>query len=275
MIVVPNRFRTELLLAILIVPAAFSFAQSAGPQGITEPYRDANVSASSSGTITAIDAREGQFVRAGDVIVELDSQLEALEVERRKTVADSMVEINAARTRMETLKADFEGTKKLHESTKSVSLDDLYKKELEYRLAQADLDQLLVTKEREKVEYRMADAQLHRRSVAAPFDGVIVQILLDVGESCNQQQTILRIVDVRKCRLVVHMEQAQSLKLTPGKPVTVRVREADGAVTVAGTVEFLSPLVDASSGLREVKVLFDNPDGRVHPGVMGFIVTDR
>lgn len=270
-----HRLQIALVLALVIAPASLSFAQATASQGITEPYRDANVSASASGTITAINAKEGQFVHAGDVIVELDSQLEALEVERRKIIAGSMVEINAARTRGETLKLDLEGTRKLRESTKSVSLDDLQKKELEYKLAQADLEQLLVSKDREKVESRIADAQLQRRSVIAPFDGVIVQLLLEVGESCNQQQAILRIVDVRKCRLVVHMEQAQSLKLKPGRQVTVRLREIDGSVTVQGSVEFLSPLVDASSGLREVKVLFDNPDGRVHPGVMGSIVADR
>ena len=270
-----RRIQTVLVLtSIILAPASICFAQSAS-QGITEPYRDANVSASASGTITAINAKEGQFVHAGDVIVELDSQLEALEVERRKTIADSMVEINAARTRLETLKLDLDGTRKLRESTKSVSLDDLQKKELEYKLAEADLDQLLVTKDREKVEFRIADAQFQRRSVLAPFDGMIVQLLLEVGESCNQQQAILRIVDVRKCRLVVHMEQAQSVKLKPGKQVTVRLREIDGSVTLQGTVEFLSPLVDASSGLREVRVLFDNSDGRVHPGVTGSIVADR
>ncbi len=262
-------------LAWIVIPAALAGAQATAPQGITEPFRDASVSASASGTITAIPVKEGQLVHTGDVIAELDSQLEALEVERRRTIADSMVEINAARTRLETLRLDLEGTRKLHETTKSVSTDDLQKKELEYNLAQADLDQLLVTKEREKLELRIAEAQLQKRSVSAPFDGVIVKILLEVGESCNQQDAILRIVDVSKCRLVAHIEQAQSARLSPGKQVTVRLREIEGPITRQGTVEFVSPLVDASSGLREVKVLFDNADGRVHPGVSGSIGTDR
>jgi RND family efflux transporter MFP subunit len=271
--------RHLMLVTALAVSLSFSavmpcFAQTASFQGIIEPYQDAKVGAPASGIVVMINAKEGQFVTKGQAVFELDSDLESLEVERRKTIADSMVEITAARTRVETLKIDLEGTRKLAESTRSVSMEDLRKKELEYNLAEAELQQLEVTKKREQVEYKIADAQLRRRFVAAPFDGVIVQRLLEVGESCNQQQPLFRIVDVSRCRLVVHMEKAQSLKLKAGKEVTVRVHEIGGAFTVRGTVEFVSPLVDASSGLREVKVLFDNPGGRVHPGVTGAILAE-
>jgi hypothetical protein len=34
-------------------------------------------------------------------------------------------------------------------------------------------------------------------------------------------------------------------------------------------IEYASPVVDPASGLREVKVLFDNPTGDVQPGVAG------
>jgi len=269
--------RVRLLAAILLltIQSPCTYAQVAGLQGITEPYRDANVSASESGIITLIRVREGQLVHTGEVVAELDSQLESLEVSRRKTVADSTVPIDAARTKLESVALDLEGTRKLHETTRSVSREDLQKKELEYKLAQADLDQLLVTKEREKIELQIAEAQLRRRLVTAPFDGVIVQLMLEVGESCSVQQPILRIVDVSRCRLVMHMEQGQSVKLKVGRQVTVKLREIDGTISLPGTVEFLSPLVDAASGLREVKVLIENADGRVHPGVSASIVADR
>ncbi len=270
-------------LPLLISVAVFSTvlspapcpAQSTSSPGIIEPSQDAKVGAPSAGIVVAINAREGTFVRKGEVVVELDSELESLEVERRKVLADSTVEIRAARTRLETLKVDLEGTRKLRESTRSVSLEDLRKKELDYKLAEADLEQLEVTKKREQVEYRIAAAQLRRRVVTAPFDGIIVQRLLEVGESCNQQQPLFRIVDVHTCRLVVHMEKAQSQKLRQGKQVTVRILEIGGVLTVPGTVEFVSPLIDAASGLREVKVIFDNPDDKVHPGVTATIVADK
>ncbi len=270
-----SQLRWFLPIFLLLFSAISASSQAWTSRGIVEPYQDAKVSATVGGTVVAIKAAEGQFVRAGEVVVELDSALEALEVERRKLVAESAAELDAAQSRMETLRLDLEGTRKLQEETRSVSLDDLRKKELEFRLAEAEHQRLLVSEERERIESRFAEAQLQKRFITAPFDGVIVEKLLEVGEGCSQQQALFRIVDTRKCRLVVHMEQAPSLKMKPGRQVTLRIQEADGPVTVRGTVEFVSPLVDASSGLREVKVVFDNPDGRVHPGVTGAVGTER
>jgi RND family efflux transporter MFP subunit len=260
-------------LCLLTAPAAF--AQGLASRGITEPVHDAQVSASVGGTIVAIRAREGQWVKSGDPVVELDSDLETLEVERRKLLAQSTVEIDAARSRLENLAIDLAGTRKLHEQTRSVSTEELQKKELEYRLAQADLDRLQVNQQREEIEYRIAVAQRARKTVTAPFDGMIVQLILEVGESCSQQQPLFRIVDPNHCRLVLHMEQAASFRLRTGAKVMLRVQEAGGPITVAGAVDYISPLVDASSGLREVKVVFDNSDGRVHPGVPGVILFDK
>ncbi len=265
-------YASSFLVALLAGPLE---AQGPAFRGITEPFRDANVSATVSGTVAAVNAKEGQFVHEGDVVVELDNALETLEVERRKLVADSAAEVDAARARVETLKVDLEGTRRLHATTKSVSLEDLQKKELEYRLASAELDRLQVAEERERIEQKIAEAQLAKRFITAPFDGTIVELMLEVGEGTNPQQPLFRIVDTRRCRLVVHMEQAPVLRMKPGRPVSLKIQEADGPVALQGTVEFVSPLVDASSGLREVKVVFDNPDGRIRPGVTGVIVPER
>jgi RND family efflux transporter MFP subunit len=265
-----------LAVAVLFtISAAAGPAQGLSPRGITEPLHDAKVSSAVAGTVVAIRVTEGQLVKAGDPVFELDSDLETLEVERRKLIAESTVEVDAARNRMETLGVDLEGTRRLHEQTHSVSAEDLRKKELEYRLAKADLDRLVVSHKREEIEYRIAVAQRQKKTVTAPFDGVVVKLQLELGESASQQQPLFRIVDTSRCRLVVHMEQAPSLKLKPGAKVNLRIMEADGPVAVQGSVEFISPLVDAASGLREVKVVFDNPDGRVHPGVAGLIVSER
>jgi RND family efflux transporter MFP subunit len=260
---------------LFTISAAAGPAQGLSPRGITEPLHDAKVSSAVAGTVVAIRVTEGQLVKAGDPVFELDSDLETLEVERRKLIAESTVEVDAARNRMETLGVDLEGTRRLHEQTHSVSAEDLRKKELEYRLAKADLDRLVVSHKREEIEYRIAVAQRQKKTVTAPFDGVVVKLQLELGESASQQQPLFRIVDTSRCRLVVHMEQAPSLKLKPGAKVNLRIMEADGPVAVQGSVEFISPLVDAASGLREVKVVFDNPDGRVHPGVAGLIVSER
>ena len=271
----PSRSPFLLIAFLLVLPAGALVAQGAGSRGITEPYQDAAVSSTVAGTIVAVKAKEGEFVHEGDVVMELDNALEALEVQRRKLVWDSKVEVEAARDKVETLKKDLEGTRTLYATTKSVSQDDLQKKELDYQLAVADMNALLVAEDREQLEYQIAKAQLERKLIRAPFDGTIVELKLKEGEGCTQQQPLFRIVDTRRCRLVAYLDQTSALKMKQGRAVSLRIIEADGPVAVQGSVEFVSPLVDASSGLRQVKVVFDNPDGRIRPGVPGAIVGER
>lgn len=45
-------------------------------------------------------------------------------------------------------------------------------------------------------------------------------------------------------------------------------------VAAAGKITYLSPVVDPASGLLKVKVLFDNPDNQIRPGVAGRILLD-
>ena len=56
--------------------------------GITEPFFDVTLSASVPGMISLQKFKEGDWVKEGEVILELDKKLEELEVSRRKLVEE-------------------------------------------------------------------------------------------------------------------------------------------------------------------------------------------
>ena len=43
---------------------------------------------------------------------------------------------------------------------------------------------------------------------------------------------------------------------------------------IQGRITVLSPVVDPASGLRRIKLVFDNPDGRVVPGIAGLLLIE-
>jgi multidrug efflux pump subunit AcrA (membrane-fusion protein) len=134
------------------------------------------------------------------------------------------------------------------------------------------VERLQIAEEREDLEYRIAQEELRRRIISAPFGGVIVKLFLEVGESCNPQQPLVRIADTSRCRLVIHMEASAARGLQPQMPVQVRIDGARPNGVLQATVEYVSPVVDPSSGLREVKVLFDNPGSLINPGMPGTLL---
>jgi RND family efflux transporter MFP subunit len=259
-----RRFSTGLLSILFLNLAAGVPHAQQWYRGITEPYQDATLGSTVTGVLVRINAKEGDSVRRGQTILELERTNEELEVERRRLIASSKAEITAIDRRLEWLRDDVEKTRKLYESTRSVSLDELRQKELELRLAEAELDRLLAAEEREEIEYKIAQAQLEKRRITAPFDGIVVKVHPEVGELCYPQEPLVRLADLSRCRLVVHLQAADSRGLRKNQPATVTI---DGSrAQIPAAIEYVSPVVDPSSGLREVKVLFDNSNGSVNPG---------
>jgi RND family efflux transporter MFP subunit len=211
--------------------------------GITEAICDVTLSASVPGIVSAWKFKEGDFVQAREVIIELDKDLEQLETARRKLV-------------MENRKADWEALQTLMKKNSiSVKKEELQKAETEYRIS--------------VVEHDIAVEQLRRRGIAAPQAGFVVELARHPGEACQPYQPLIRLVDTRQCYFVSNLEAKTAERLSLGQRVKLEIECGSKPAIVQGKTVFLSPVVDPASGLRKVKVLFENAEGKVHPGVSG------
>jgi len=237
--------------------------------GVTESVNDVTLSLDVSGIISKIYYKEGELVQKRKYILELNSKVERLEVQRRKVIWESKAEVNAASARIKTLKSQLESTRTLFNTTHSVSKEELEKMELEYVLAVEELKRLEVAEKRERIEYEMAVANLGKRRLLAPIQGTIIELFLDVGESCEANQELVHMVDTSRCLLVCNVEEQIGRNLKKGKSVDLEFRAGSEAIAKKGKIIFVSPIVDSASSLMKVKTEFDNHDGTVRPGVSG------
>ena len=213
--------------------------------GITEPFFDVTLSASVPGMISLQKFKEGDWVKEGEVILELDKKLEELEASRRKLVED-------------TRKIDLEATQILFKNTKAISKEELEKKVVEYKVA--------------AVEHDMASEQLRKRLIVAPISGTITEINLDEGEACQPYQPLVRVVDTRQCYFVSSLEAKAASRLKLDQIVKLEIETGGAPIVVSAKMIFLSPVVDPASGLMKVKAIFDNRDGKVRAGLAGRIL---
>ena len=216
--------------------------------GITEPIKDVTLAFPIVGVVGARPLEEGAIVRKDQVIIELDKQLEELDLERKRQARE------LAASELERLKS------LAQRNAISVSKEEIEKKRSEFEIA--------------KVDHELAAAVLKRRQLISPIDGQVAQFYKDVGEKCEDQQPVVRIVDTRRCHLVANLEPrlAQSLRLN--QKVRVEVLVGDSPVTVEGTLIYLSPVADAASGLLRIKAVFENPEGKIRPGIAGRLRID-
>lgn len=213
-------------------------------QCLTEPIGDVEMSTPVAGTVAVIYHGEGQFVAAGTVVLELESRAEQLDLERRTV-------------QVETLKAELTRSETLLSGTSSISREEVDKKRGEYRVA--------------AIELELAKEALSRRRVVAPFAGVVTLLPVEVGEYCQPPRVLLRLVDSRQFYAVANVDPAVASGLATGRAVQLEV-SADTKDHFDGKVVFISPVVDPASGLLRIKVLFDNPNSRLRPGIAGQLV---
>ncbi|HXT13905.1 MAG TPA: efflux RND transporter periplasmic adaptor subunit [Candidatus Angelobacter sp.] len=231
----------KVFLFVALLCGVAACARAAEPliiDGITEPFRDVTLTVSVPGIIRSEPIVEGASVKKGEVLVELDKKLEEFEAARRKAV-------------MEQTKAEYDATRQLRETTKSVSNEQLEKAESDYNVAAA--------------EYGAAAEELARRELVAPFDGTVAEIALRTGAACAPYEPIARLVDTSRFYFTGHLDGKSAVRLTLDEPVSLDVGGV--AKPVTGKICFISPVVDPASGLATVKAIFDNADGAIRPGL--------
>ncbi len=211
--------------------------------GLSEPQQDSTLGFQLAGVLASLSVKDGQAVKEGDLLASLDNELEKLEVARRALVRDAA-------------QKDYERTKQVFDNGKSVSRDELDQKEANFKVAE--------------VEHQVAEAQLRRRQLRAPFDGIISDHFdLDPGESVQPNAPVVRLVNPALCRFTCHVPGSVNHGLKEGTSVTIQFQLGEKTVNFAGKVEFVSPTVDAASGLQVIKATFANPERAIAPGITG------
>ena len=262
-----------LLIFLLGLPLN-SHAQQLSISGFTEPCFDAMLGISAIGRVAKIHLAEGTTVEKGQIILELDQQLETLEVQRRKLLWTSKAEVQSAARQAKTLKLHLKATKDLYRTTGSVPREELENQELEHALAVDELKRLQDAERREKIEYGIANQQLFRRSLRAPFSGQIAELLINVGENCELDTPLVHLVNTSRGYFVANVELSVSQKFILGQTVELQLQSGLETVSRNAEIVFISPVVDPASGLRKIKAQFDNPHGNIIPGVAGVMILD-
>jgi RND family efflux transporter MFP subunit len=242
--------------------------------GLTEAVRDSELGLSTTGRVVSVLVQQGDRVSEGDLLLRLDQDLEILETQRRELIWKSRVEIKSIENQIATLTKQLRMTRDLFEKTNSVPREQLENKELELAFAVADLERLKVSEQREGIEYKTAVRQLEKRNLYAPFDGWIVDVMIEVGENCEIDTPLIHLVDASQVYFVANVEPENIADLTLNQMAEVSVQQGKQDYSVKAELVYISPQIDPASGLRTIKALMANPDGAIVPGVAGTLSID-
>ena len=236
-------------------------------RGVTRCVNDLSMSFAVSGRVAELAVKEGATVRGGQALSHLDRKAEAIDVERRKLQWQSRAEYDAAESRLKTALIQVQAGREIFGANRGISEEELQNKELAASLAKSEFERVKNVKKMEELDYQTAVENLERRTLKASGPGVITKILKWVGEGVQANEPAIRVCDISTLHFVVNAPMAQVGTLAQGDLAKLHI--GNDKTQVQGRAIFVSPAVDAASGLREIKFELIKPPASVRPGMPG------
>jgi membrane fusion protein (multidrug efflux system) len=254
-----------LVAAVLAAAPAAAWAEERGPFiGDVQPYRFSKVNAKIVGNVASISVKEGQAVGEGQVLAQLDDVLQRAQYEVARAEAQKDPAVDAAKVQLDKAERDLARVVRLAGTAAGVDRENAtYNRDVaaaNLRLRRMELDQARVN-----VATHMAALEQYR--IRSPFKGVISRKVIEVGETTYPVDRVLfEVIDCSKVYVKVPLEITVASTLAVGAPAAVAA-DCLPDETFSGEVGFISPTVEPGGAYVVVKVLVDNPERRLLPGM--------
>lgn len=247
----------------------------------------ADISASDAGLLTALVAKEGETIEEGSQLALIDSREAELlcqraetEVDEARALAENDIKVRFAKLSAAVADAELKRALESHEKfPKSVSQTELDrlklladKSVLEVEQAQVDLQQAKRSWRVKMQDLERARLALQRRTIVAPFPGMVVQWKKQKGEWVEPGTPVMRLIRINRLRAEAFVTSQSIPANLIGQPVKLIVETPPHggssaiSTTHEGKLVFVSPEVDPVNGQVRIWAEIDNSDLRLRPG---------
>ena len=205
-----------------------------------ESEQEASVVAKVGGIVEKYFVEEGDLVKAGQPLVQLESDRLRLELTRSEA-------------NLNKLKNDLKRTAAIYKKH-LVSSETYEKLKFEYDSQQA--------------AYELSKLELTFATVIAPIDGVISTRHVKVGKMISMNEAVYHITDFDPLHAVIYVPEKELYKIRKDQVALMQV-DARTNHPYRGFVKRISPVVDANSGTFKVTIEVSDPEHNLKPGMFG------
>src|SRR5215471_8504492 len=266
-----SRTKPELLnfAAVEVEPVSASVQTTSGPSagtpiltasGYLVARHQSVISSKIQGRLSELKVEEGSYVKKDEVIARLE------DTDYKAAVAKAKADIVYAQANL----AEMERQARLQQGLfkdKVVSQDALDAANSRVDLAKATIEQ-------DKAVLQMQQANLEFTEIRAPFDGIVVKKMAEVGESVapippgvnisTSSGAIVAIADMNSLEAEVDVNEANVGQLTQGEPADINV-QAIPDHTYKGVLRQVIPTADRTKATVTVKVSILDKDRLIKP----------
>lgn len=199
-------------------------------QGQVQPERAATLRARTEGQVEAVLVESGQRVREGDVLVQL-------------AMDDREARLAEARALLRQRQREHEAARRLGQSGLQ---SEVRQDEAAAALASA------------RAALQRIELDITHTRITAPFDGIVDQVMVDVGDYAGVQGSVVTVVDNSPLIAEAWLSQRHFNAIRRGGDAQVKLVSGESR---PGRITAIAPRADESSRTFRVEIEVDNPGG--------------
>lgn len=215
---------------------AGTFTGSIDLLGIVKASKSANISAEEGGKILRFLKTKGEFVKAGETILEIDNLL--LKANR-----------DAAKANYDLAEVNFQKLERVYKENAS--------SELAYLQAKYQRDAA-------KANYELMNTRYEKTFIKAPFSGYFDEKYAEEGEVAAPGQAVLSLVNSSEVKVVVGVPENYVSNIKPGEKVKVRFKDLNG-MELHSKVSYIGKTINTSNRTFSVEVILPNLNNAIKP----------
>jgi HlyD family secretion protein len=257
--------------------------------GKIQPKKKVDISASIPGKVVKLAVEEGQRVKKGDFLLQIDSApYDASLANARAALSAARSDLETARVNLKQIDQTYQRKVRMWESnTGLISEQDYEQAKTDYDMQQSRVKASEHQTEQLNANVDRATDDLNKTRVTSPMTGIVVRKAVEEGEVAvigtmnNAGTVLLTVADLSVMQAELEVDETDVGAVTLGQSADITVdafpgRKFHGRVTEIGNSPILK--TDATNQQAtdfKVVVVLDNPDPSLRPGLTadGEIIT--
>lgn len=223
--------------------------------GTIRPVHEIALASKLLAKVAETNVRAGDTVKAGDVLV----RLEDADLKARRQQAEAAVA--AARALRDQAKIELDRVRRLREQNAA---------------SQIELDRINAQMLSSEAELTRAEQQLEEARtvlaysvIATPIDGLVIDKLVELGDTVTPGQVLVKLYDQKRMQLVASVRESLTHRLAIGQSIPVQIDALQ--LDCHGTISEIVPEAESASRTFSVKVTGPCPEG-VYPNMFGRLI---
>jgi RND family efflux transporter MFP subunit len=238
-----------------------------GIRAITHPSADITASFVLPGRIAGVYFKEGDFVKADQVLIQQDDAAEQVQLAQLQAQSEDTTQIRASEASLAQKKVDLQKIEKAAVGNAATALEVEHAR-LDVTIAQLSLELAKFEHEQAGRKYQEQKIRVQNMQLKSPIDGSIEKIDVEVGESVNTTTTeVIRVVQIDPLWIDAPVPLTQAIGLKVGRTAQVAFGSSDkqtnagpasASLVTPGRVIFVAAVADAASDTLRVRIEVPN-----------------